>query len=211
MERSSIIVGISGGSGSGKSWLAQRIQAQLPEEAVIFEQDWYYRDLSNLPIEVAEKNNFDHPDAIEIELLFEQLSTLASGQAIEAPEYRYATYERLAATRRLEPRPLILVEGIFALHWKRIRSLMDTSLFIDVDSNTRRERRLKRDRNNRGYSDAQILKSWERDTLPMHLQFVQPTARFADTIWNPSEDTAFETTFLADLQTRLAKNGNEPL
>lgn len=211
MERSSIIVGISGGSGSGKSWLAQRIQAQLPEEAVIFEQDWYYRDLSNLPIEVAEKNNFDHPDAIEIELLFEQLSTLASGQAIEAPQYRYATYERLAATRRLEPRPLILVEGIFALHWKRIRSLMDTSLFIDVDSNTRRERRLKRDRNNRGYSDNQILTSWERDTLPMYLQFVQPTARFADTVWNPAEDTAFETTFLADLRTRLAKNGNEPL
>ncbi len=210
MYRAPILVGISGGSGSGKSRFARRIQSAFPEESTVIEQDWYYHDLSGISPEQAKKVNFDHPSAVEHMLLHRHLNCLNQGIEVEVPGYSYINYSRLLSRNILKPSPLIILEGLFVLCWPEIRNLMHVKLYIDVDSGTRLQRRLKRDTENRGYTADQIRASWNRQTLPMHQKHVEPSSQFADLIWNSEEDTTFETTFLADLRRRLAKNAKNP-
>jgi uridine kinase len=205
-----ILIGISGGSGSGKSHLAKRIQSAFPEQTTIIEQDWYYRDLSNLDPEEAKNNNFDHPSAIEHSLLRQHLDSLIKGQVVEAPDYSYSSHSRLNSVKLLEPGPILILEGLFSLYWPEIRNLLHFKLYLEVHSKTRLERRLIRDVRDRGYTEEQIRASWKHQTLPMHKKFVEPTARFANFVWNSQQDTSFETTFLADLRRRLAKNAKNP-
>lgn len=210
MDKDTIIIGISGGSGSGKSRFARRIQSAFPEESTLVEQDWYYRDLSNLKPEQANKANFDQPSAIEHTLLRRHLNCLVEGREVEAPDYSYFNHTRLDSTHFLTPNPLIILEGLFVLYWPEIRELLHLKLYIDVEPETRFQRRLFRDTQERGYNEDQIRTSWNRQTLPMHDKFIEPTAQFADFIWNSQKDTTFETTFLDDLRRRLTKNAKNP-
>jgi len=204
------VIGISGGSGSGKSWLAQRVVEAFPDDAILVEQDWYYRDQSRLTPKAAENYNFDHPSAIEHTLLVQHLRTLDQGKEVAAPGYCYSSHRRLEAMHHLQPKPIILVEGLFALYWPELRKCFSYKLYIKAIPEVRLERRLHRDSTERGYTENQILAGWNRYALPMHDQFVKPTAQFADFVWDSSEDTSFETKFLADLRGRLAKNGKNP-
>jgi len=208
--RAPIIIGISGGSGSGKSRFARRIQSAFPEESTVIEQDWYYRDLSGISPEQAKETNFDHPNAVEHTLLHHHLNCLNQGIEVEAPDYSYINHSRLRSCNALKPSPLIILEGLFVLCWPEIRNLLHVKLYIEVDSETRLQRRLKRDTEDRGYTADQIRASWNQQALPMHREHVQSSAQFADLIWNSEEDTAFETTFLADLRERLARNAKNP-
>lgn len=210
MNRDPIVLGISGGSGSGKSRFARRIQSAFNKDSTLIEQDWYYRDLSYKTPGEAAKTNFDHPSAIEHTLLYQHLNHLIQGREVGAPDYCYANYNRLDSINTLKPNPLLIVEGLFSLYWPKIRDLFDLKLYIEVNVETRLERRLLRDSQERGYSKHQIQTSWDEQTLPMHSKFVEPTAQFADFIWESQEDTTFETTFLADLRRRLAKNAKNP-
>ncbi len=209
MTNGPIIVGISGGSGSGKSWLAQKIQSEFPGQTTIIEQDWYYHDLSGIPLEEAEKTNFDAPSAIEQSLLYHHLSLLAQGRSINAPNYCYATYSRLEKPQTLKPRKIVVLEGIFALYWSQIRSLLQTKIYINASPEIRLARRLVRDSRERGFAEEQIRKSWVQNALPMHSQFVAPTARYADIVLESQTDSPFEKSFLADLRKRLGNNGNK--
>ncbi len=204
------MIGISGGSGSGKSRFARRVQSAFPEISTVIEQDWYYHDLSGISPEQAKETNFDHPNAVEHTLLHQHLICLNQGREVEAPDYSYIDHSRLPTCNILTPRPLIILEGLFVLCWPEIRDLLHSKLYIDVDPEIRLQRRLKRDTEDRGYTADQIRASWSQQTLPMHREHVEPTAQFADLIWSSEEDTAFETTFLADLRGRLAKNAKNP-
>lgn len=202
-----IAVGIAGGSGSGKTWFSHRLEEEFGGSATIVEQDWYYRDLSHLSPEEADSVNFDHPDAIEFDLLLHHIRSLKNGRSITPPEYHYRTHTRQPSEQVLNPAPLLIVEGLFVLHYPELRKLLDIKLFIETDSSLRMERRLDRDRTHRGYSEEDIRISWERHAAPMFEQYIAPSATHADFKWNPVEDSAFETAFLADLRNRMASNG----
>ena len=202
-----IVIGIAGGSGAGKSWFARRIVDRFPDLATLVEQDWYYRDLSHLDPAEADEVNFDHPDAIEFDLLLRHLEELNEGQPVAAPGYRYRTHHRVPGEHPLTPKPLLIVEGLFSLHHPALREVFDIKVFIETDEGLRLERRLKRDVTQRAYSESEIRLSWERKAEPMFNRFVAPSARHADFIWNPLGDRAFESAFLADLRSRLARNG----
>lgn len=203
-----LVVGITGGSASGKSWLAGEIQDRFPGKSTLVSQDWYYRDLSHLDLAEASQTNFDHPDSIELELFVEQLTELKKGTEITAPDYRFSTYSRVHDAHLLAPQPLIIVEGLFVLHYLEICKLLDISIFIDVPDEVRLERRLGRDTQERGYSEETIRRAWERHARPMFERFVLPSAKQADHIWKSLEDKAFVPRFLADLEGQLARNGD---
>ena len=206
MPISPFVIGIAGGSGSGKSWFAKKLGDAFPDDATIIEQDWYYRDLSGMPSEIANAVNFDHPDAIEFPLLLKHLETLIRGETVQAPGYRYSTHQRIENAHPLLPAPLLIVEGLFTLHHQDLIELFDHKLFIETSELVRFERRLHRDVLHRGYSKEQITQSWQERTVPMFERFVAPSAIHADNVWNPLRDSAFENSFLADLRNRLANN-----
>ena len=199
-----LIIGIAGGSGSGKSWLARRLCNALPRKASIVEQDWYYRDLSSLPEEVANAINFDHPDSIEFSLLLQHIESLKRGESILAPGYRFSNHQRIENAHPIDPTPILIIEGLFTLYHEKLRELFDRKLFISLDPQIRLERRLQRDVEQRGYSKEQIIQSWNEEAAPMFERFVEPSAIHADTVWNPLRDSAFENAFLADLRSLLA-------
>ncbi len=209
MPHHSITIGISGGSGSGKSWFARRIQDAFPGKSTLIEQDWYYRDLSKLPIEEARDTNFDHPDAIEFPLLLKHLEALQRGEVVQAPQYRFSNYQRTENVRTLQPSAILIIEGLFVLHETDVRKLLDRKLFIETAPQTRFDRRLERDVQGRGYSREHISQSWKRHAEPMFEQFVAPSAIHADQVWNPLEDNAFENDFMADLRSQTANDGNK--
>ncbi|MDE0768676.1 MAG: uridine kinase [Opitutaceae bacterium] len=209
MPHPSLVIGIAGGSGSGKSWFAQKLHDAFPVETTLIEQDWYYRDLSALSLEDASSVNFDHPDSIEFPLLLEQLQSLKNGTPVQAPGYRYSNYQRIENAHPLDPTPILVVEGLFTLQHAGLRELLDTKIFIETDSQIRFERRLLRDACQRGYTNRQIERSWHQKATPMFEQFVAPSADHADIVWNPLRDNAFENVFLDDLRSHLANNGNQ--
>ncbi|MFL3657811.1 MAG: uridine kinase [Opitutales bacterium] len=208
MPAPSLIIGIAGGSGSGKSWFAQRLRDAFPTESTLIEQDWYYRDLSSLAPEKANAFNFDHPESIEFSLLLEQLKTLRNGNSVCAPGYRYVYHQRIENAHPLDPASLIIVEGLFTLHHAELREVFDRKLFIDADPQVRFDRRLLRDTQHRGYTSSQITQSWHEQATPMFEQFVAPSANHADIVWNPLRNKAFENVFFADLRSHLANHGN---
>jgi uridine kinase len=178
-----IIIGVAGGTASGKSTVAEAILQRVGREHIAYIQhDSYYRDLSHLPLEERARMNFDHPDALETELLVEHLRQLQAGQPIEVPIYDFATYTRTGRTRRIEPRRVVLVEGILIFVDKQLRDMMDIKLYVDTDADMRFIRRLQRDIRERGRTLESVIHQYLETVRPMHLEFVEPSKRYADII-----------------------------
>ncbi len=178
-----MIIGISGGTGSGKTTVAHKIIASVGSENVVYlQQDSYYRNLGDMPIDLRHKVNFDHPDAFDTELLVNHLEALSAGESIEQPVYDYATFSRKPETVQVAPRPVIIIEGILALVSPHLRGLMDLKIFVDADADIRFIRRLERDVHERGRSVDSIISKYQTTVRPMHLQFVEPSKRYADII-----------------------------
>jgi uridine kinase len=178
-----ILIGIAGGSGSGKTLVARTIVRELgSNRVVIIDQDSYYRDLEDIPFRDREARNFDHPDAFDNELLKNHIRELLAGRAIEQPIYDYSEHRRLRETRRIGDHLIVVLEGILIFVDPELRALMDIKLFIDADPDVRFIRRLRRDLVERGRSVDSIIRQYEESVRPMHLQFVDPSKRHADVI-----------------------------
>ena len=179
----SVVLGIAGGSGSGKTTVLQRIvRAFGPERIAVLDHDSYYRDLSHLPAEERARFNFDHPDALETDLMRAHLDALLAGQSVEKPRYNFSTHSREADTTLVEPRPVIIVEGILVLAEPQLLAQMDIKIFVDAADDIRLMRRIRRDIQDRGRSIETVLDQYERTVRPMHLEFVEPSKRKADVI-----------------------------
>jgi len=178
-----LIIGIAGGTGSGKTTVVKKIVDKLPEgEVVILPQDSYYRDSSHLPLEDRLEINFDHPDSIEFELLIKHLKELRKGHAIQQPIYSYLTCTRASETIPVKPCHIIIVEGVLVLTNPDLRKMMDLKVFVDADADDRLIRVINRDIVERGRSVNKVMERYEHTVKPMHLQFIEPTKRFADLI-----------------------------
>jgi uridine kinase len=181
--RRGILIGIAGGTGAGKTLVAQSISEDLGSENVlIVEQDSYYRDLRNIPLGERESRNFDHPDAFDRDLLRAQLETLLGGGEVEMPIYDMRTHTRNSQTVRVKSRRIIILDGILILDDPALRQLMDIKLYVDADPDIRFMRRLKRDLTERGRTLDQVMRQYESSVRPMHLQFVEPSKRYADLV-----------------------------
>ena len=176
------MIGVVGGSGSGKTTVARSIYDMPGMDAAFLDQDAYYRDLSHLPLEERKRVNFDHPDAFDTELLVAHLDALARGDAIEKPTYDYAAYTRAARTERVESRDVVLVDGILLFADARLRALIDIKIYVDVAEDVRFIRRLQRDTETRGRSMDEVIRQYLATVRPMHLEFVEPSKRYADII-----------------------------
>ena len=178
-----IVIGIAGGTGSGKTTVVKRIVESFPKnEVVLLPQDSYYKDSSNVPMELRKRINFDHPDAFDWDLLSEQLSMLRDGKAIEQPVYSYLTCTRQPETIHLEPRNVVIIEGILALSDPKLRELMDLKIFVDADPDERLIRVIQRDVIERGRTAEEVMDRYVKVLKPMHLEFIEPAKRYADLI-----------------------------
>jgi len=179
------MVGIAGGTGSGKSWLAHYLKEALGGDAALISQDWYYKDQSATPKRERAALNFDHPRAIENGLLLDHLDALRAGRTAATPRYHFATHARAARTVPLEPAPVLILEGLFVLHERSILNRLDDSVFVDVPADVRLMRRVRRDSAERGIPAEETLRLYETFARPMHERFVQPSAANARQVWNP--------------------------
>lgn len=183
MGKRSIIIGVAGGTGSGKTTVAMRILERVGAGHVAYiPHDAYYRDLSHLPPEQRPQVNFDHPDSLETELLIEHLKRLKAGQLVEIPVYDFTSHTRTSQTRRVGPAPVILVEGILVFAEPALRELFDVKLYVDTDADIRIIRRLQRDVQERGRTLDSVIQQYLTTVRPMHLEFVEPSKRYADVI-----------------------------
>ena len=179
----SMIIGISGGTGSGKTTVANRILESVSASEVVFiQQDSYYRNLEDLPRDYRQSANFDHPDAIDNELLINHIRKLKAGEMIELPLYDFRTHSRLNETRRVEPKPIVIVEGILIFADSRLLEQMDIKVFVDTPDDIRFIRRLRRDIAERGRTVESVIEQYLTTVRPMHMQFVEPSKREADVI-----------------------------
>ena len=179
----SVVIGIAGGSGSGKTTVQRRIMERFgPRRIALLDHDAYYRDLAHLAPEQRARFNFDHPDALETGLMVEHLDALLAGQAVSKPTYSFETHSRLGATETVEPRPVVLVDGILVLAEPALRDRMDVKLYVDAPDDVRLMRRIERDLHERGRSIDSVLEQYRRTVRPMHLEFVEPSKRHADVI-----------------------------
>lgn len=209
--RKPTLLGITGGSGSGKSWLAKHLQEQLgSHQLVAIQQDWYYRDLSHLPADEAAKTDFDDPAALELDLLESQLQQLSQSHPVDAPQYDFSTFSRKTQPLPIQPRPVILVEGLFVLHRQSLARRLDLSVYVDTPSDLRLLRRIRRDLSERGYQLERILDFWEHDQIPSFTKFVQPQRERASLIWDSLQDTALVPALLADLKNRISRYADQP-
>ena len=178
-----LIIGIAGGTGSGKTTVVRKIIERLPkDEVAVLPQDSYYKDNKHIPLEERQKMNFDHPDAIEFELLYDHLAELKKGNSIQQPKYSYLTCTRSEDTITVLPRDVVIVEGILILGNERLRSLMDLKVFVDAEADDRLARVIHRDIEERGRTIDKVLHRYGETVKPMHLQFIEPTKRYADLI-----------------------------
>lgn len=178
-----IIIGIGGGTGSGKTTVVRKIIESLPDNSVaVIPQDSYYNDQSQLPLEVRKQTNFDHPDAFEWPLLAQQIEELRNGHSIEQPTYSYITCTRLSETVHVEPKDVIIVEGIMALYDKKLRDLMDLKIFVDAGPDERLLRVITRDIAERGHPLEMLIGKYRNVLKPMHDEFIEPTKQYADII-----------------------------
>jgi uridine kinase len=178
-----ILIGVAGGSGSGKTTVVRRIVESIGAgSVVVLHHDSYYRDTAQLPREERVLINYDHPDALETDLLVGHLEALLAGRAVDVPVYDFAEHVRRAETVRVEARPVLILDGILILWDARLRELMDVKLFVDADSDVRLDRRLRRDMAERGRSAESVLTQYMATVRPMHLEFVEPSKRYADVI-----------------------------
>lgn len=177
------IIGIAGGTGSGKTTVVKRIAEALPPHSVaVVPIDSYYNDTTNMTDEERRKINFDHPDAFDWPLLIKQINMLRNGQAIEQPTYSYILSNRLKETVHVEPKPVIIVEGIMSLINRKLREMMDLKIFVDTDADERLIRNIQRDVVERGRTVEMVLDRYLEVLKPMHEQFIEPTKKFADII-----------------------------
>ena len=178
-----LVVGVAGGSGSGKTTVVTSIVDALgPGNVAVLPHDAYYHDLSNLPMEQRRAVNFDHPNAFDDDLFTRHLQDLRRNKPVDVPTYDYATYVRHAEVRRLEPRPVVLAEGILLFASASLRDLLDVKVFVDTEADLRLLRRLRRDVEERDRSVASVLSQYEATVRPMHLEFVEPSKRWADVL-----------------------------
>ncbi len=178
-----IVIGVAGGTGSGKTTVANQILQRVGAEHIAcIPHDAYYRDLSHLPPRQRDQVNYDHPNALETELLIEHLKELHAGRAVEIPVYDFTTHTRTQHTRRVELAPVILVEGILVFAEPELRKLFDVKIYVDTDADVRFIRRLRRDIEERGRSVESVCEQYLSTVRPMHLEFVEPSKRYADII-----------------------------
>lgn len=178
-----IIIGIAGGTGSGKTTVVNKIVEALPEGSVaVIPQDSYYNDQSNLPLEVRKQTNFDHPNAFDWPLFSHQIEELKAGHAIEQPTYSYITCTRLSETVHVEPKDVIIVEGIMSLYDKTLRDQMDLKIFVDAGADERLLRVIVRDMAERGHPLEMLISKYRNVLKPMHDEFIEPTKQYADII-----------------------------
>lgn len=178
-----LVIGIAGGSGSGKTTVVQAITKQLKENVVVIPQDSYYKDSSYLPLEERQKVNFDHPDSIDFELLNRQLRELKEGKIIEQPVYSYLTCSRSRTeTVTVKPADVIIIEGILIFTCAELRNQMDIKIFVDADDDDRLMRIMSRDIMERGKTVETVIQRYSKTVKPMYLQFIEPSKRYADII-----------------------------
>lgn len=178
-----IIIGIAGGTGSGKTTVVKSIVDSLPaNEVALLPLDSYYKDSSHIPVEERQNINFDHPDAFDWELLSKQVEMLRQGKAIEQPVYSYLTCTRQPETIHIEPRKVVIIEGILALSDKRLRDLMDLRVFVDADSDERLIRVIQRDVIERGRTAEAVMDRYVKVLKPMYQEFIEPAKQYADLI-----------------------------
>ena len=202
-----VTIGICGGSASGKSVLSSYIVEGMKGNAVVFCQDWYYKDNGSLCTKEVEKVNVDHPSAIEFPLLVKQLDALRKGEAIDAPVYEYVTHAR-TGIQRIEPKSVIIVDGLFVLQNKSVLSRLDLSIFIEVPADERLLRRVRRDVTHRRIDLDETLRVYESFVRPMHDKFIQPSAKNATFRWHQLEDKKFRKEVLAEVKARLLHKRN---
>jgi len=177
------IIGIAGGTGSGKTTVVNKILERIPSSRVaLMPQDSYYHDSGHLPLEERQKINFDHPDSLEWELLVDHIRQLKDGNAVEQPRYSYLTCTRSEDTVTVEPRDVVIVEGILIYTHMPLVGLIDLKVFVDADADDRLGRVIHRDMKERGRTVQQVLDRYEKTVKPMHLQFIEPSKRVADVI-----------------------------
>lgn len=178
-----IFIGITGGTGSGKSTIAKEIYRQFGEDCIaIIEQDSYYKDQSHLSMEDRVKTNYDHPNAFDNNLLVSHLESLLNGHSIQKPSYDFSIHNRIEDTTKVEPKEIVIVEGILILEDPRIRELLDIKIYVDTDADVRIIRRMVRDINERGRTMESVINQYLNVVKPMHNQFTEPTKKFADII-----------------------------
>jgi uridine kinase len=180
---SSFVIGVAGGSGSGKTTVVRRIVDSLgPEQVTLLDHDRYYRDRNDLRLEERAALNYDHPDALETDLLVRHVRELKSGKPVNVPQYDFTRHARLSETETFQPRRALIVEGILVFTDAALRDLMDIKVFVDTDSDTRFIRRLQRDVAQRGRTMDSVIDQYQNTVKPMHLEFVEPSKRYADVI-----------------------------
>jgi uridine kinase len=178
-----LVIGVAGGTASGKTTVVQAILDRVGWQRIVrIQHDSYYKDLSHLPMEERRKFNFDHPDALDTSLLIEHLQALRQGHSVQVPEYDFATYSRLPTTRTVDPCPVVIVEGILILEDLALRDLIDLKLYVDTDADLRLIRRIRRDTAERGRTVESVITQYLATVRPMHLEFVEPSKRYADVI-----------------------------
>jgi len=183
MSKKPIVIGVAGGSGSGKTSVARAIYDFFQDDSIMMiEQDYYYKNQSHLTFEERLNQNYDHPFAFDNDLLIEQMNELMNNRSVQKPVYDYANHTRSAQTIPLEPKDVIILEGILVLEDERLRNLMDIKLFVDTDADLRFIRRLTRDIKERGRSLDSVIEQYTEVVRPMHNQFIEPTKRYADVI-----------------------------
>ena len=202
-----LLIGIAGGSGSGKSTVARNVASALDATSVAFiDMDAYYHGAAHLSMEERRKINFDHPDAIDWDLLLTHVSTLATAQAIEKPQYDFAAHTRLTTTTRVPAADVVVVDGILVLADPRVRALFDMKIFVEVDADIRLIRRLRRDIVERGRPLEEVLDQYLTTVQPMHLEFVEPSKRYADVIVPRGGDNAVAIEMIvAKIRQRVAR------
>lgn len=177
------VIGVAGGTGSGKTTVANSIISCVGEDRIaVLPHDAYYRDFVDLPKDVLDHRNFDHPDSLETDLLVRHVRALREGASIEAPIYDFKVHRRAKETRRVEPRKVILVEGILIFVEAELRRLLDVKIFVDTDADVRLIRRIQRDIAERGRTLESVVAQYQETVRPMHLEFVEPSKRWADLI-----------------------------
>jgi len=178
-----LVIGIAGGSGSGKTTVAQEILQRVgPDRIAFLQHDSYYKDLSGLPPIQKAEVNFDHPNSLETELLIQHIASLRDGKPVEVPIYDFSTHSRTSQTYTVQPRAVILVEGILIFTEAPLREMFDVKIFVDTDSDIRFIRRLERDLSERGRTTESVIKQYQVTVRPMHMEFVEPSKRYADVI-----------------------------
>ncbi|HEX8385355.1 MAG TPA: uridine kinase [Rubricoccaceae bacterium] len=209
----SVVIGIAGGSGSGKTTVQKRIMERFGTRRIaLLDHDAYYRDLAHLAPEQRARFNFDHPDALETDLMVAHLDALLAGQAVDKPTYSFETHSRLDATETVDPRPVILVDGILVLAEPALRDRMDVKLYVDAPDDVRLMRRIERDLHQRGRSIDSVLEQYRRTVRPMHLEFVEPSKRHADVIIpRGGRNQVAIDMVIARVQSLLNLDGTQPL